>query len=317
MNKYHRSISPEIIAEAAEWLVEMQSEEWTTEKQKQFEAWKSQGEEYLKAWQQAEQLQDYLHQLPNDLNQQIFDQHQFRYLSQKFIWIFVFMGAVLTTSHFVHKNALLADQRTGYGEQRTVMLEDGSKLILNSKTAIDIDFSATERHVKLHYGELYIETGKDTTHHHRPFKVLSQQGSILALGTQFNVRQQQHQTETAVIEHAVLIENKAGQKQKVYAGQQTPFNSQYVGQPRAVNLLDLAWRNHLLIADRIPLSEFARQVEKNYGVSIELDDQIQNIIISGAYPSNNLTVLQETLAEVYHLKVEQRTFPQKIIFKAK
>lgn len=306
-------ISSHLIAEAAEWLVEIQEGQLNAEQQQKFEQWKNQSAEHQRAWQQAEQLQHYLNDVPDNVSEQIFDDHQHKKLNGKFLSIILLTAGAAITAYYAQQQAWLADQRTAYGEQRSVILEDGSKLILNSKTAIDIDFSATERNIKLHYGEIFIQTAKDQQQRPRPFKVLNQDGSILALGTQFNVAQQENQTQVAVLEHAVLIENKSGQKYQLGAGEQTQFDKQHIGTNYSINTLDFAWHHHLIVADRISLTHFSQQIEKHYGYSVEIDPTLKDLIISGTYPSNDLNALIQAFGQAYDLKIEQKTFPRKII----
>lgn len=57
--------------------------------------------------------------------------------------------------------SMLAGQRTGVGERRSLRLEDGSQLELNANTALDIHFDAKQRVIRLHQGEILIQTAKD------------------------------------------------------------------------------------------------------------------------------------------------------------
>lgn len=306
-------IPSHLIAEAAEWLVEIQEGQLNAEQQQKFEQWKNQSAEHQRAWQQAEQLQRYLNDVTDDVGEQIFDDHQHKKFNGKFLSIILLTAGTAITAYYAQQQAWLADQRTAYGEQRSVILEDGSKLILNSKTAIDIDFSATERNIKLHYGEIFIQTAKDQQQRPRLFKVLNQDGSILALGTQFNVAQQENQTQVAVLEHAVLIENKSGQKYQLSAGEQTQFDKQHIGTNYAINTLDFAWHHHLIVADRISLTQFSQQIEKHYGYSVEVDSALKDLIISGTYPSNDLDTLINSLSQPYKLEIKQNKFLNKIM----
>ena len=79
---------------------------------------------------------------------------------------------------------LLADYSTGPGGQRTVALPDGSVAILNTDSAIDVDYGRERRMVKLLYGEAHFEVAKDAQ---RPFQVLAVGGRTTAVGTAFAV----------------------------------------------------------------------------------------------------------------------------------
>ncbi|NJC94503.1 hypothetical protein EXY05_26740 [Klebsiella pneumoniae] len=83
---------------------------------------------------------------------------------------------------------LRADYRTAKGAVSRQQLEDGSLLTLNTQSAADVRFDAHQRTVRLWYGEIAITTAKDAQQ--RPFRVLTRQGQLTALGTEFTVRQQ-------------------------------------------------------------------------------------------------------------------------------
>ena len=74
---------------------------------------------------------------------------------------------------------------TQIGEQETVNLPDGSSIILNTNTKVDIEFTKSNRIVRLESGEAYFEIAKDVE---RPFSVQTKQGIVTAVGTAFSVR---------------------------------------------------------------------------------------------------------------------------------
>lgn len=74
---------------------------------------------------------------------------------------------------------------TDVGEQRVVMLEDGSRMILNTDTRLRVSFSARQRTVSVNSGEVLFEVAKDAT---RPFVVRVSGSEVVAVGTAFSVR---------------------------------------------------------------------------------------------------------------------------------
>jgi ferric-dicitrate binding protein FerR (iron transport regulator) len=72
----------------------------------------------------------------------------------------------------------LADLRTATGEQKSF----GTRLVLNTASAVDVAFSSNERLVKLVAGEILITTGRDPSPDFRPFILQTRQGNVRALG---------------------------------------------------------------------------------------------------------------------------------------
>jgi transmembrane sensor len=47
---------------------------------------------------------------------------------------------------------------TATGERRTLLLPDGSRLVLNTASAVNIAFDANARHIRLVAGEILVTT---------------------------------------------------------------------------------------------------------------------------------------------------------------
>lgn len=64
-----------------------------------------------------------------------------------------------------------ADYRTAAGERRDVRLPDASRVLLNTASAVDVDFGSGARRLVLHEGEILVETALDVAQPPRPFVV--------------------------------------------------------------------------------------------------------------------------------------------------
>ncbi|MFP3374059.1 FecR family protein, partial [Pseudomonas sp. SIMBA_068] len=81
-------------------------------------------------------------------------------------------------------------------------LADGSQLWLGAQSAVDLEFSALSRVLKLRFGEILVETAADPR---RPFFVDTAQGRMQALGTRFAVCQLGDSTRLNVYAGAVEV----------------------------------------------------------------------------------------------------------------
>jgi transmembrane sensor len=98
------------------------------------------------------------------------------------------------------------DYITGIGEQRTCKLRDGSVIILNTDTEVQVDYSQNIRGIRLVKGEALFMVEHDAT---RPFIVNAGNANVRAVGTQFNVRRREQSTEVAVVEGIVQVSTAA------------------------------------------------------------------------------------------------------------
>jgi transmembrane sensor len=91
---------------------------------------------------------------------------------------------------------------TAVGEQRQVVLADGSSVLLNTDTEIRVRMSHELRHIELVRGEAIFDVAKDPV---RPLRVLSGSAAVEAIGTRFVVYRQQQATVVTVVEGTVMV----------------------------------------------------------------------------------------------------------------
>jgi ferric-dicitrate binding protein FerR (iron transport regulator) len=94
------------------------------------------------------------------------------------------LGLVLAASggwFLLHRQLLT----TRVGEIREVALPDGSHVVLNSDTVVEVGYTREQRRLRLKRGEAFFEVAHNPA---RPFDVEVGETTLRALGTAFNVR---------------------------------------------------------------------------------------------------------------------------------
>jgi transmembrane sensor len=91
---------------------------------------------------------------------------------------------------------------TGVGEQRSIVLNDGSTIELNSRSRVRVRFSAAERNVDLIEGQALFRVEKNPL---RPFIVSVDGTHVRAVGTQFDVYRKVSGTIVTVVEGKVAV----------------------------------------------------------------------------------------------------------------
>jgi transmembrane sensor len=165
-----------------------------------------------------------------------------------------------------------ADQRTGAGEVRSFTLDDGSTVTLNTRSAVDIDYTAQRRTLRLHQGEVLVQVGKEA----RPFEVLGRDGAVRALGTRYAVRQEAADTRVTVAESRVQIapaQNPA-HTTPLTAGQSARFNPQQVlAVQEAADLASIRWAQGILVFNDAPLPEVLAELARYRPGLLDVDTQ--------------------------------------------
>lgn len=111
------------------------------------------------------------------------------------------ISSVSTPSVFVR------DASTQVGERSILVLEDGSKVTLNTASAVHADYTGQDRRVTLLRGEAFFDVAKD---HSRPFIVSAGPRQVIAVGTAFDVRLQDGGVKVTLVEGRVRVVPTAG-----------------------------------------------------------------------------------------------------------
>lgn len=90
-----------------------------------------------------------------------------------------------------------------------------------------------------------------------PFRVLTRQGQLTALGTEFTVRQQDNFTQLDVQQHAVevLLASAPAQKRIVNAGESLQFSASEFGAVKPLDDESTSWTKDILSFSDKPLGE--------------------------------------------------------------
>jgi transmembrane sensor len=95
-----------------------------------------------------------------------------------------------------------AGLETGIGERRTVVLDDGTQVTLNTATQMFVDYDKHQRRVRLESGEAFFEVAK---HPEWPFVVTAGDRKVTALGTAFLVRRDAAKLAITLVEGKVAV----------------------------------------------------------------------------------------------------------------
>lgn len=204
----------------------------------------------------------------------------------------------------------LADQSTAVGEVRRVALADGSVLILDSATAVDVHFDGSQREVRLLSGKVLAEVAKDA--HGRPFVVSGRDGTARALGTRYIVDQFAADTHVAVLESAVAVSSRKHSEHRVVlqAGEGVRYSQDGLGVVTAVAPAALeAWTQSRLVFNEAPLAQVIAELSRYRRGILTLKDAetVQSLRFTGVVPLDDTDAALLILAQNLHLRIAQVT----------
>ncbi|WP_430436109.1 FecR domain-containing protein [Oceanibaculum nanhaiense] len=294
-------IDPAILNEAAGWLVLLHSSEASARDLQDLERWRARSAAHEAAWQRAENMLGAFRQVPPKLGRDTLARLGSpgrRQLLRLGLLAIAAPSAGWLGWHHLPWREWSADLRTATGEQKRFDLADGTRLVLNTASAVDIVFSPTERRLTLLAGEILITTAKDASPTGPRFILRTGQGSLSPLGTRFAVRQFEESTRLAVFEGAVEIRPAAsGQAAILRAGEQTDFTTIAIQPPAPAE--DALWERGMLLARDMPLGTLVAELARYHRGLLRCGPEVAGLTVSGAFPVTDvpisLTLLEKTL----------------------
>lgn len=224
---------------------------------------------------------------------------------------------------------------TAVGEQRHLVLEDGTRVFLNTDTRIAVKYEKRARRVELRQGEALFNVAKRSDW---PFIVVVGDRQVRALGTSFVVRKDAQRMAVTLVEGSVLVTpvvsavndpapvvieapgavaqtpsvpasvRSDGAQFKLTPGQRLTFSND------APTRLDTpsverttAWRRGQVILDDTPLRAAADEMNRyNETKLVVREPEAAALLINGLFQAGDSTHFANAVAQAYGLTVIQR-----------
>lgn len=197
-----------------------------------------------------------------------------------------------------------ADYRTASGQSQHFKLADGSEVWLAADSALDVDFSAELRRLRLVRGQMVIETGSDP----RPLQLHSAHATITPLGTRFAISQGKDTLTVAVFEQKVRVAHRNGAQQTLAAGQSLHIS------PKGLSAIEpslesefAAWRDGLLVLQHTPLGEVVAQLASWRSGLLQCDPSVAALPVSGVLSLRDTDAALAQLARSLPIRVSYRS----------
>lgn len=195
--------------------------------------------------------------------------------------VLIGLGVCLTPSLLVRWNA---DYQTPAGSQERVRLPDGSTMILNTDTAVSINFSNGYRHVSVLKGEAFFEVAQNSR---TVFEVTGAFGGVTATGTAFAVKTDGHQDDVVLEQGRVAVRDLEAPQRRAILSEGETVTAQDTGLS-FVGSIDakraLAWRDGHAVFSNQPLSEVIADLARYRRAPVFLfNEAIARKEVSGDY----------------------------------
>lgn len=200
------------------------------------------------------------------------------------------------------------DYQSGRGELRTVALEDGSEIVIDTSGAVDVDMARAERRVRLIRGQLLAQVAKDNG---RPFTIETVDGTATALGTRFMVRREARYTLVTVLESRVRVcprEAQNGVACRILApGERVRVTAAQLSAEIPVDPSTAAlWSSGWLEADDRDVAEVLAELSRYSEHPIRFDaGSLRGVKVTGSFPLRDVDRAATGIAQSAALRVDR------------
>jgi transmembrane sensor len=343
----------QIYDEASEWFVEMRSGDVDAAGRRRFDTWVRKSPEHLRAyleiseiWDDAQLVDARRKSRPEDLVARAREGAEVVVIGREPVGGDTLTAAVsaitrsafhpgLSKRRFAAAVAIVAiavgfaaffnyehhrspTYTTEIGEHRVVVLADGSRVEINSRTRLTVHFTEYERDIDLLEGQALFKVAKNAE---RPFIVRSGDITARAVGTEFDVDRKQSATTVTVIEGRVavhVLEEAAlkeaspdlvtapppiflGAGEQVSASRHRPLRALRANVSAAT-----AWTHGSLVFAGSRLGDVVEEFNRyNDRQLVIRDPTLADMHISGVYTSTDPSLFVRFLREQPSLSVEE------------
>jgi transmembrane sensor len=209
----------------------------------------------------------------------------------------------------VHRNVSAPREEvfsTKRGEQKRIILTDGSQIELNTATSLRVRYTGQIRLLSLDRGEAVFFVQHDVK---RPFEVTAGQTSTRALGTMFNVLQVNNKTGITVLEGYVQVQASsgpsAGRSIGLRAGETSTYTMQ--GGLSPIEPADVArissWQAQRVEFHDVSLTDAVDDFNRYSATQIVIgDSSVRDIRVSGVFRFGDTTGFTNALHDAFGIR---------------
>ncbi|MNZ27561.1 fec operon regulator FecR [compost metagenome] len=299
----------QVVRQAIHWMMRLRGN-GDAELHGACEHWRGLSAEHELAWQRVQQLDRELGQglkaLPgaglvlDNASQRLRRRQALKLLSG----VAVGGAALWLTRDITPWERLTADLATATGERRSLDLADGTRLQLNTDSAVDIRFDAKQRLIELRRGEILVSNPAQGL----PLRVRTDHGLLEARGSRFVLRQGKSASRISVLQGSVALSPASGlSRQVAEAGQNFDLSREGV---LAVPQLDMeagAWTDGLIVTRDMRLADFLAEVSRYRNGRLACAESIRDLRLSGVFRLDDTDKLLALLPRTLPVQLHYRT----------
>ncbi len=192
------------------------------------------------------------------------------------------------------------------GERREIALADGSRMTLDTATAVDVAWHLRSRRVVLHHGQARFEVSPAR---YRPFEVAAGDMVARVVGTVFDVRRHAGRVAVTVLEGRVAVRSAPGQAAvELGAGEQLAGDGVMAEAPRRIDpAAAAAWSEGRLVFRNTPLAEALDELQRHRSGRIRMHGaEVGALQVSGVFETERTEQILDLLPAILPVSVTRQ-----------
>jgi transmembrane sensor len=303
------AVSPERLAEASVWIAKLHGDARGREIEAGLRRWLHVDPENARAfelvtevWEESEKLRGVVPFRPLS-----HVEHRPRWGAMVAVFAGVLAVVIVGIAWFQNVGVVA----TAVGEQRQLVLEDGTRVFLNTDTRVVVKYDQQTRRVELRRGEAFFKVVKRSDW---PFVVVAGDRQVKALGTCFIVRNELERLAVTLVEGSVLVAPalhepaQPAREFQLAAGQRLTFDSGAAARIDTPSIEKMtAWRRGQVILDDTPLQDAVAEMNRyNETKLVVADPETAAIPVSGLFQAGDSENFANAVAQAYGLVAIER-----------
>ena len=196
---------------------------------------------------------------------------------------------------------LMADWHTGTGERREFTLADGTTVLLDARSAVDVRDAAGRPALQLRAGAL-IATRRYAGA--APLQIQTRDGVALFDAGRMMARVHAERTDMVALEQSLRLQPREAAQTLLHAGQGARFSARQL-QPLAGNAVQrAAWQQGMLAVDDWPLADVAQALQAYFSGYIRVAPSVADLRVFGIFRLE-VEELLGTLGQMLPLQIQR------------
>ena len=297
------------VDQAIDWLVKLRFDSPCPRTEQQFQHWLASHPHNPLAWQRVSHLSDELAGLPKGLSRRTLDGSQRQRISRrdhlKLLAVLAVGGSLgWAAREPLGLPQLLADSSTATGERRQLQGSDGSRIQLNTASAIDLRYSAELRRLQLLRGEVSLDSNPNDN---RPFRIDTRVGQLATLDGQLLLRENDQGLVLAVRRGDVTLFPTSASPRRVLPGETLQVWTSGSFQAVTLHSDPWGWTDGVLSVQQMPLGEFIAELARYRPGLLRCAPEVADLKVSGTYQLADTGQILQLLTRSLPVRVEYRT----------